>query len=77
MGLFKKKISEVSIIPQPAAAQTAGIPAEVVAAIAGAVAFICGEEAKVTAIRPAARRVSGLGRSTWSLAGLLDNTRPF
>ena len=72
MGLFNKK----RVMSDIALAESAAIPGEVVAAIAGAVAVICGEEAKVTGIR----RISRGGeaeRSAWSMAGLLANTRPF
>lgn len=74
MGLFNKKRAAIEHVAMPV--ESAAIPAEVVAAIAGAVAVICGEEVKITGIR----RVSGTreaGRSAWSLAGLLANTRPF
>ena len=57
--------------PQPAA--EAGIPEEVVAAIAAAVC--CLEPgACVRSVRRAKRQDS---RSTWKTAGLLENTRPF
>ena len=63
-------------LAEPSArAAFAGVPAEVVAAIAGAVACVCGPNAAVTGIRPAARQKSG--RSVWSIAGLLDATRAF
>jgi hypothetical protein len=69
LSLFRKK-------SRPAAEPAPGIPGEVVAAIAGAVAAMFGEGAEVTSIRPAAR-IRRAGRGEWSLAGLLDNTRPF
>ncbi len=60
----------------PAPAQ--GVPAEVVAAISGAVAMMLGDGAVVTGVRPAAKRSgAGRGRSEWSTAGLLEATRPF
>lgn len=51
------------------------IPAEVLAAIAAAVYCMYPEGAGITAVR---RSVPAAGvRSAWSMAGLLDNTRPF
>ena len=70
MGLFNKKRAADS------PAENAGIPAEIVAVIAGAIAIICGEEAKITGICRVSRSGEA-GRSVWSLAGLLANTRPF
>lgn len=55
--------------------QSRGNSDDVVAAIAGAVAFICGENATISSIKP--RRTTGAGRSAWNMAGLLENTRPF
>ena len=62
-------------VSKPAAASFAGVPAEVVAAISGAIACLCGGNATVVGIRPSKRDRSG--RSAWSMAGLLDNTRAF
>lgn len=62
-------------------AVSGGIPAEVVAAISGAVAAYCGANAVVTGIKHASKRASwrgaGDGRSAWSAAGLSELTRPF
>ena len=52
-----------------------GVPAEVIAAISGAVACMFGAGASVVGIRPAKR--DRAGRSAWSSAGLLDATRAF
>jgi hypothetical protein len=72
--MFKRKEKKQEIIQT---AVSEGIPAEVVAAISGAVAVICGGEAQITGIRPAIGRAASAGRSAWSMAGLLENTRPF
>lgn len=72
MGLFNKKRAATENM----AARTDTIPSEVVAAIAGAVAVVCGEGARVTGIRRISRGGEA-GRNVWSLAGLLANTRPF
>ncbi len=58
-------------------AAVVGVSAEIVAAIAGAVAMMCGDSAVITGIRPAAKREVSRGRSAWSMAGALDNTRAF
>ncbi|MEA4912101.1 MAG: hypothetical protein VB092_05750 [Oscillospiraceae bacterium] len=73
-NIIKPQTREVRAA-QPAAAPGAGVPAQVVAAIAAAVAAVCGEGAAVRSIRPAKR--AAVGRSAWSTAGLLDNTRAF
>ena len=65
----------------PRAEQSFGVPAEVVAAISGALAAYCGEGTVVTGIKRASKRASwrgaGDGRSAWSAAGLSELTRPF
>jgi len=63
-------------VPSPKALPVAetGIPAEVVAAISAAVYMMYGTSAgTVTSIRRAVQP----NRSAWSMAGLLENTRPF
>jgi len=45
------------------------IPDDVVAAIAGAIAVVCGD-VKIKSIRPASRRA-------WAAAGAFENTSPF
>jgi len=65
-----------SVILQKVALPVAetGIPAEVVAAISAAVYMMYGTSAStVTSIRRAVQP----NRSAWSMAGLLENTRPF
>lgn len=52
-----------------------GIPGEVVAAIAAAVAMMA-PEGKRYAIKSVSRKDAG-GRSAWAAAGIADNTRPF
>ena len=60
----------------PAApAVEAGIPGEVVAAIAAAVVSVSEEEHKGYAVK-SIKRTAG-SRPVWSMAGLMDNTRPF
>ncbi len=54
-----------------------GVSAEIVAAISGAIAVICGNDAKISGISRASRRAKTSGRSAWSAAGLEDNTRAF
>ena len=58
-----------------AAAVEAGIPGEVVAAIAAAVVSVSEEEHKGYAVK-SIKRTAG-SRPVWSMAGLMDNTRPF
>ena len=92
MGLFfnRKKKAEVSYtldesmeMPKkpenqpneaPRAAVTNEIPAEVIAVIAAAVTMALGSGARILSVR---RAETGRGRSAWSMAGLLENTRPF
>lgn len=52
-----------------------GIPGEVVAAIAAAVAMMA-PEGKRYALKSVSRKDVG-GRSAWAAAGIADNTRPF
>ena len=63
-------------------APQSGIPAEVIAAIAGAVAAVCGPQAAVTSVKQhASKRASWRGagdaRSAWTAAGLSEVTAPF
>jgi len=61
---------------KPAApAVQSGIPGEVVAAIAAAVAMMA-PEGKRYAIKSVSRKDAN-GRSAWAAAGIADNTRPF
>ncbi len=60
--------------PKAAPVTEAGIPEEVIAAISAAVYMMYGNSgAAVTSIRRSVQST----RSAWSMAGLLDNTRPF
>lgn len=60
--------------PKAAPVTEAGIPEEVIAAISAAVYMMYGNSgAAVTGIRRSVQST----RSAWSMAGLLDNTRPF
>ncbi|MEG0913907.1 MAG: hypothetical protein RSA97_05990 [Oscillospiraceae bacterium] len=62
--------------PAKAAVPFSGVPAEVVAAISGAVAFMFGGNARPVEIKKSKRESAG-GRGAWSMAGLLDNTSAF
>ena len=80
----KAKEKAKAAVPAPVAeaapgasapAVQAGIPGEVVAAIAAAVAMMA-PEGKRYAIKSVSRKDAG-GRSAWAAAGIADNTRPF
>ena len=74
MGLFKRKKKEETVeVREETSAVSSGIPGEVIAAISAAVYCMFGEGAKVMSVR----RQQRSGRSAWSMAGLLENTRPF
>lgn len=93
MGLFfkKKKVEEaapaveketvVSVpekktVAEPVAKPPVSneVPAEIVAVIAAAIAYTLGSGVKVLSVRRAEKRKE---RSSWGMAGLLENTRPF
>ena len=89
MGLFfkKKKAEEAEKNPEvslpiekkadePVAkpALSNEVPAEIVAVIAAAIAYTLGSGVKVLSVRRSEKRKE---RSSWGMAGLLDNTRPF
>ncbi|MBR0341168.1 MAG: hypothetical protein IJH64_02725 [Oscillospiraceae bacterium] len=57
---------------QPVA--TNEIPPEVIAVIAAAVTVTLGAGARILSVRRAENK---RGRAAWSMAGLLENTRPF
>lgn len=58
----------------PAPKAEAGIPGEVIAAISAAVFMMYGaSEVRIASVRRAPKQQ----RSAWSMAGLLENTRPF
>ena len=74
MGLFRRKKKEEAVeVREETPAVSSGIPGEVIAAISAAVYCMFGEGAKVMSVR----RQQRSGRSAWSMAGLLENTRPF
>ena len=74
MGLFRRKKKEEAVeVREETPAVSSGIPGEVIAAISAAVYCMFGEGAKVMIVR----RQQRSGRSAWSMAGLLENTRPF
>ena len=74
MSLFKRKKKEKVVeVREEKPAAASGIPGEVIAAISAAVYCMFGEGARVMSVR----RQQRSGRSAWSMAGLLENTRPF
>ena len=74
MGLFsRKKKTETVEVKEEVSAVSTSIPGEVIAAISAAVYCMFGEGARVMSVR----RQQRSGRSAWSMAGLLENTRPF
>ena len=74
MGLFsRKKKKETVEVKEEVSAVSTTIPGEVIAAISAAVYCMFGEGARVMSVR----RQQRTGRSAWSMAGLLENTRPF
>ena len=74
MGLFRRKKKEEAVeVREETPAVSSGIPGEVIAAISAAVYCMFGEGARVMSVR----RQQRSGRSAWSMAGLLENTRPF
>lgn len=74
MGLFsRKKKTETVEVKEEVSAVSTSIPGEVIAAISAAVYCMFGEGARVMSVR----RQQRTGRSAWSMAGLLENTRPF
>ena len=74
MGLFsRKKKTEAVEVKEEVSAVSTTIPGEVIAAISAAVYCMFGEGARVMSVR----RQQRTGRSAWSMAGLLENTRPF
>ncbi|MBQ1358193.1 MAG: OadG family protein [Oscillospiraceae bacterium] len=74
MGLFsRKKKTETVEVKEEVSAVSTSIPGEVIAAISAAVYCMFGEDARVMSVR----RQQRTGRSAWSMAGLLENTRPF
>ncbi len=87
MGLFsrKKKAEAPAAAAENPAVEKApaekapaiqkGIPAEVIAVIAAAVACVIGGGAKIVGVRRSTR--SGQGKTAWRNAGVADNTRAF
>ena len=74
MGLFsRKKKTEAVEVKEEVSAVSTSIPGEVIAAISAAVYCMFGEGTRVMSVR----RQQRTGRSAWSMAGLLENTRPF
>ena len=77
--MAKRILAPFKMLSAEKAAPTveAGIPGEVLAAISAAVAVVCGDGAVVRGVRRVSKRAASSGRSAWSMAGLLDNTRAF
>lgn len=83
-GLKKRKVKikaseKPAAEPKPAvteqsSAEDEGVPEEIVAVIAAAVASVYGGKDKV---RIKKIKKARSGRSAWAKAGVLDNTRPF
>ena len=73
MGLFSKRNRHEEAGSAPQGSE--GIPAEVIAVIAAAVACVMGSGAKVVGVRRSTR--SGAGRAAWRNAGVAENTRNF
>lgn len=73
----EKKEASAPTVPAaaPAPVVQSGIPGEVVAVIAAAVASMA-PEGKRYALKSVSRKDAG-GRSAWAAAGVADNTRPF
>ncbi len=65
----------VAVSAAPAPVVQEGIPGEVVAAIAAAIAMMA-PEGKRYALKSVSRKDAN-GRSAWAAAGIADNTRPF
>ena len=73
MGLFSRRNHQEE--NGVAAASSEGIPAEVIAVIAAAVACVLGSGARVVGVRRSTR--SGAGKAAWRNAGIAENTRSF
>ena len=69
----EREPKDVPSVPSAVSQEDDGVPEEVVAVIAAAVAMMYGGQgrAKIKSIRRAG------GRSAWANEGVLDNTRPF
>ena len=63
-----------SVKEAPRADASNEVPAEIIAVIAAAVTVALGTGVRVLSVR---RADSGRGRNAWSMAGLMDNTKPF
>ena len=72
MEMPRKPENQPAAAPRAAAANE--VPAEIVAVIAAAVTMALGTGVRVLSVK---RADGGRGRSAWSMAGLLENTRPF
>lgn len=66
-------VAQAAVLPAP----TAGIPGEVIAAIAAAVACLEGESAVIRGIRRVSASASGSRRSAWGEAAVREQTAPF
>ena len=70
-----KPAPKAAAAPKAAPAAENGIPGEVIAAIAAAVAFVTGGKGKVKSVCRA--QANGSRRGAWGDAGVHENTRPF
>ncbi len=70
----KKEQSSQAAVKENSTAVTNEIPPEVIAVIAAAVTMALGTGARILSVRRADNK---RGRAAWSMAGLLENTRPF
>ncbi|MBR3356214.1 MAG: hypothetical protein IKG47_12850 [Oscillospiraceae bacterium] len=76
---MEKPVKQEQNNPSVAVKETSGsvtneIPPEVIAVIAAAVTMALGTGARILSVRRAENK---RGRAAWSMAGLLENTRPF
>ena len=70
----KEQSSQAATVKENSTAVTNEIPPEVIAVIAAAVTMALGTGARILSVRRADNK---RGRAAWSMAGLLENTRPF
>jgi hypothetical protein len=73
MSLFRRRKNPEPVQEAPVIEK--GIPGEVIAVIAAAVAMMFGAGVRVAGIRRSTR--SGAGKAAWRNAGVSENTRPF
>ena len=74
MPAKQEKAEQPEAAKAPQVAATNEIPPEVIAVIAAAVTVTLGAGARILSVKRAENK---RGRAAWSMAGLLENTRPF